>query len=258
MLISNYLVFICFIYVFFVGIKIAMYSAEREVNNFNADYIKQIGNKMKLFNKTVIALTLSLLGAASSVSALAMVTDNAVREEVEIKVVESTNDNMNIFVSVDGEVTTKDVSSSVMNNPEALRELLVDVPDNIREKLIESLTSQNIHNDNYKVVIDGDGDIHQELHWLSKSDNEVDHSIEVILDNSDSKVIVMEFDENDLEGNIAQKVIKQMIHTSGKERSVQVIPQGNMSAESIMRMIKHSNFTADDLNEIQQVLDAKR
>jgi hypothetical protein len=72
---------------------------------------------MKLFNKTVIALTLSLLGAADSVSALAMITDNALREEVEIKVVESANDNMNIFVSVDGEVTTKDVSSSVMNNP---------------------------------------------------------------------------------------------------------------------------------------------
>jgi hypothetical protein len=52
---------------------------------------------MKLFNKTVIALTLSLLGAASSVSALAMVTDNAPREEVEIKVVESTNDNMNFL-----------------------------------------------------------------------------------------------------------------------------------------------------------------
>jgi hypothetical protein len=216
---------------------------------------------MKLFNKTVIALTLSLLGAASSVSALAMVTDNAPREEVEIKVVESTNDNMNIFVSVDGEVTTKDVSSSVMNNPEALRELLVDVPDNIREKLIENLTSQNMHNDNYKVIIDGDGDIHQELHWLSKSDNKVDHNIKVISDNSDSKVIVMEFDENDLKGNIAQKVIKQMIHTTGKpshERSIQVIHQGNMSAESIMRMIKHSNFTADDLNEIQQVLDTKR
>lgn len=216
---------------------------------------------MKLFNKTVIALTLSLLGAASSVSALAMVTDNAPLEEVEIKVVESANDNMKIFVSVDGEVTTKDVSSSVMNSPEALRELLVDVPDNIREKLIESLTNQNIHNDNYKVIIDGDVDIHQELHWLSKSENEVDHNIKVISDNSDSKVIVMEFDENDLKGSIAQKVLKQMIHTTGKpshDRSVQVIHQGNMSPESIMRMIKHSNFTADDLNEIQQVLDAKR
>ena len=148
-----------------------------------------------------------------------------------------------------------------MKNPEALRELLVDVPDNIHEKLIESLTSQNIHHDNYKVIIDGDGDIHQELHWLSKSDNEVDHNIKVISDNSDSKVIVMEFDENNLKGNIAQKVIKQMIHTTGEpshDRSVQVIHQGNMSAETIMRMIKHSNFTADDLNEIQQVLDTKR
>jgi len=48
MLILNYLVFICFIYVFFVGIKIAMYSAEREVNNFNAHYIKLIGNPYEI------------------------------------------------------------------------------------------------------------------------------------------------------------------------------------------------------------------
>lgn len=213
---------------------------------------------MKLFNKTAITLALSLLGAASSVSALAMATDNTLREEVEIKVVENKNENINVFVSVDGKITTVDVSPSVMNSPEELRERLVDVPEDIREKLIESLTNKNIHHDNLEVVIDGEGAIHQELHWLSKSDNEVEHDIKVIGEN---RVIVMEIDDNNSDGNVAQRVIKQMINTSvtpSHRRNVQVIHQGNMSADSIIRMIKHSDFTADELNEIQQALDVKR
>ena len=73
---------------------------------------------MKLFNKTAIALTLSLLGAASSASAITMTTDNTLHEEIKIKVVDNKNDKMNVFVSVDGKITTVDASPSVMNNPE--------------------------------------------------------------------------------------------------------------------------------------------
>jgi len=213
---------------------------------------------MKLFNKTAIALVLSLLGAASSVSALAMATDNTVRQEVEVKIDENSNENMNVFVSVDGEITTVDVSPSAMKSPEELRELLVDVPENIREKLIESLLSEKIHNNNLKMVIDGEGDIHQELYWLSNAEKLVDHNIEVTGEN---RVIVRAFDDNNSGINVAQKVIKHMKHRSVEPshlRNFQVIHQGNMSADSIMRMIKRSDFTADELNEIQQALDAKR
>jgi hypothetical protein len=206
---------------------------------------------MKLFNKTAIALTLSLLGAVSSVSALAMATDNIQHQEVEIKVEGDELSNMNVFVSIDDEVTSLDVSSSVMNNPEELRKLLADVPEDIREKLIERLTSLDIQGSHFKMVVDGD--INQELHILSKDD----HNIKVMSDDSEKEVIVMEFDNDTFEGELTQKIIEKMIYPS-HNKNVQVIHQGSMSSDSMIRMIKHSDFTADELNEIQQALDAKR
>mgnify|MGYP000409083407 FL=1 len=213
---------------------------------------------MKLFNKTAIALTLSLLGAASSASAITMTTDNTLHEEIKIKVVDNKNDKMNVFVSVDGKITTVDASPSVMNNPEELRELLVDVPEDIRDKLIESLISKNIHHDNLEIDIGVEGDINQELHWLSKGENEVNHNIEATGEN---RVIVMKIDDSNSENRVVQKVVKQMLHTSVKPsnlRNLQIVHQGNMTAESIISMIRRTDFTADELNAIQQVLDVKR
>lgn len=213
---------------------------------------------MKLFNKTAIALTLSLLGAASSASAITMTTDNTLHEEIKIKVVDNKNDKMNVFVSVDGKITTVDASPSVMNNPEELRELLVDVPEDIRDKLIESLISKNIHHDNLEIDIGVEGDINQELHWFSKGENEVNHNIEATGEN---RVIVMKIDDSNSENRVVQKVVKQMLHTSVKPsnlRNLQIVHQGNMTAESIISMIRRTDFTADELNAIQQVLDGKR
>lgn len=206
---------------------------------------------MKSFNKTIIALTLSLLGAVSSVSALAITSDNNSRQEVEITVDGDKNNNMSVFVSVDGEITNADVSASAINNPEELRKLLVDVPQEIREKLIERLTSAMDDNGNFRMVVDAD--INQKLHVISDSD----HDIEVIGDNGENKVFVMKFDGDKSQIDLSQKVIEKMMKPS-HHKNVQVIHQGNMSAKSLLRMIKHSDFTADELNEIQQVLDTKR
>ena len=205
---------------------------------------------MKSFNKTIIALTLSLLGAVSSVSALAITSDNNSRQEVEITV-DGDKNNMSVFVSVDGEITNADVSASAMSNPEELRKLLVDVPQDIREKLIGRLTSAMGDNGNFRMVVDAD--INQELHVIS----EIDHDIEVIGDNGENKVFVMKFDGDKSQIDLSQKVIEKMMKPS-HHKNVQVIHQGNMSAKSLLRMIKHSDFTADELNEIQQALDTKR
>ncbi|NQZ88117.1 MAG: hypothetical protein HRT54_11135 [Colwellia sp.] len=199
---------------------------------------------MKLFNKTAIVASLSILGAVSSVSALAIATDNSQLQEVEIIVDGDRNKNMNVFVSVDGEITSADVSLSAMSDPDELRKLLSDVPDELREKLIESLMNAHDDNGHFKVVVDGDVDISQELHWLSEDDNE------------ENKVIVMELDHH-LEGGIAHKVIKKIMNSS-HHKNVKVIHHSKMITNSLMRMIKNSDFTADELNKIQQALDAKR
>jgi len=211
---------------------------------------------MKLFNKTAIAVSLSILGALSSVSALAMATDNTLHREVEVIVDGDTNKNMNVFVSVDGEVTTADVSPLAMSNPEELRELLSDVPEDIREKLIKTLMNAHDDNGNLKIVLDGDIGINQELHWISENDIEGDHRVEVIGDNDENKVIVMELDHN-LEGDVAQKVIRKIMNSS-HHKNVKVIHRSKMVVDSLMEMIKNSDLTADELDKIQQALDAKR
>jgi hypothetical protein len=45
---------------------------------------------------------------------------------------------------------------------------------------------------------------------------------------------------------------------SSKHNNVQFIHKGGMTADSLIRMVKQGKFTADDLNKIQQALDAKR
>jgi hypothetical protein len=223
---------------------------------------------MKLFNKTAIALTLSLIGAASSVSALAMATDNSQIHKVSIEIDRDANESANVFVSANGDVTTLDVPSSALNNPEELEKLLAELPDNIREKIIVSLSDINLgdvsqHAESFRMVVAGEA--HKELHLLSKELTESiidgEHHIEVMTDDGDNKVIVMEFDGDELTGGKMRKVIKEMMIPSlinSKHNNVQFIQKGQMTADSLIRMVKHSDFTADDLNKIQQALDAKR
>jgi hypothetical protein len=48
------------------------------------------------------------------------------------------------------------------------------------------------------------------------------------------------------------------VNTLGKCFELTLHHQGNITAESIMRIIiKHSDFTADELNTIQPILDVK-
>jgi len=220
---------------------------------------------MKLFNKKGIALALSLIGAASSVSALAMVSDKVQLHEIKIEIDGDANESLNVFVNVDGDVTTVDVPVSALNDPIELEKLFADVPENIREKVITNLTHANLHEGNVRVVVEGDA--REELHQISKNVSvrhfDDDQRIEIISGDGDreNKVIVMEFDtEGASDGNV-HKVMKRIMKPSmisSKHQKVQFIHKGKMTADSLIRMIQHSDFSADELNTIQQALDAKR
>lgn len=218
---------------------------------------------MKLFNKTAIALTLSLIGAVSSVSALAMATDKTLLHTISIEIDRDSKEDANVFVSVDGDVTTLDVPVSALNDPETLEKLLADLPDDIREKIIVNLSDIKLNEENFRVLVAGDG--HEKLHLLSKEFTESltdgEHHIKILAEGGENKVIVMEFDNEELTGGNMHKVIKKMMLPSiinSKHSNVQFIHKGQMTADSLIRMVKHSEFTADELNKIQQALDAKR
>jgi len=218
---------------------------------------------MKLLNKTAIALTLSIIGAASSVSALAMATEKTQIQKVRIGIDGDSSETANVFVSVDGDVTTLDVPSSALNDSEELEKLFVDLPDNISEKIIATLNKVKINEGNFRVIVDGDG--HDKLHVLSQELTESiidsEHHIEILAEDGEKKVIVMDIDGTDLSDGKMHKVIKEMMLPSiihSNHKNVKFIQKGKVTADSLIRMIKHSEFTADELNKVQQALDAKR
>ncbi|NQZ22719.1 MAG: hypothetical protein HRT53_11750 [Colwellia sp.] len=218
---------------------------------------------MKLFNKTAIALTLSLIGAASSVSALAMATDKTELHKISIEIDSDTHENANVFVSVDGDVTTLDVPTSALNDPQELEIILADLPDNIREKIIVNLTDIKLNEGKFRVLVAGAE--HEQLHFISKELTESltdgEHHIKIISEGGGNKVIVMDFDNEELTGGNMHQVIKKMMLPSiinSTHNNVKFIHKGQMTADSLIRMVKHSEFTADELNKIQQALDAKR
>lgn len=210
---------------------------------------------MKLFNKTAIALTLSLLGSVCSVSALAMATNSDKFEEVIVKVEKDLDRKMNVFVNVDGEVTNVDVSPSAMKNPVELDKLLANVPEEIRKKLIADLNSENLHEGNVKVIIDHDTD--KEVIWISEGDDIEEHHIEVLSEDGHKKVMIMELDGDISENHEIHSVVQKMIDPSNL-KTMQFIHKGTMTAESIVGMVERGNFTAEELDKIQQALDVKR
>ncbi|MCO4799966.1 MAG: hypothetical protein KC484_12145, partial [Colwelliaceae bacterium] len=145
----------------------------------------------KLLNKTSLALGLSLFGAVSSMSALAITSDNN-HQVHEIEITADNSDLVNVFVSIDGEVTDLKIPKSVLEDKAQLADTLVDVPQDVRDKLIESLS--NIHHEGKMVKIEMIGDDNN-VSWVSDSDSE--------------HVIVLHEDTGEHSENIVKKVMRK-------------------------------------------------
>ena len=196
---------------------------------------------MKLFGKTTLAVTLSVAGAVSSASALAMMSeDKHISTEVhQIEVIAdgsgATSDLAKIFVDIDGEVTNLSIPKSSLQDKAALEAALADVPEELREKLLKDLG--NIHFDENIIKIvksEGHGN---GVSWSSDSDNE--------------HVFVIELDDGELGSDIANKVIKKFRHGNG-EKIIEFKHGGNLGADSIIRLLEHGKYSADELDKIQQ------
>ena len=74
---------------------------------------------MKLFNKTSLALALSLVGVATTISALAMTTAPE-KQLHEITVAAGDNRDAQIMISIDGKITKLTVSKEALKDKELL------------------------------------------------------------------------------------------------------------------------------------------
>ncbi|MEW6992547.1 hypothetical protein AADZ91_17920 [Colwelliaceae bacterium 6441] len=194
-----------------------------------------------LFNKTSLALGFSLLGAISSMSAIAMASD--VKHQVhEIEVIAKDSDDVKVFVSVDGDVTDLNFPKSTLEDKAQLENALADVPEEIREKLLKTLSA--IHHDGDVMKIEMHGDSTDHSSWVS--DNE-------------QVFVIHAGDENT--SDIAQKVITKFKHGDGDVSLNKVFKfkhGGKLGADGVIRLLNHGKFSADDLDKIQQALDKKR
>jgi len=197
---------------------------------------------MKLFNKTSLALALSLVGAASTVSALAMTTtpDKKVHH---INIAADDNRDAHIMVSIDGQMTKLSVSKEALNNKELLAEELANEPEDIREKLTSALNG---------------------LHLNSRDIFFKHHQVD---DNADAQrvVIMSKGDGAHHEGTRHDKVITKVINglsglhlDSLNDHSLKFVSDGKVAADSIVSLLSHGKYSADELDKIQQALDSKR
>ena len=200
---------------------------------------------MKLFGKTSLALALSLAGVISSVSALAMATDDehSAHQIHEIEVItgdlSSNSDLAKIFVNIDGDMTNVSIPKSALQYRSQLEEALADVPEELREKLLDELG--NIEFDaNVIKIIKSDG---SHMSWGH--------------DDTSANVFVIKMDGDDTSTDIAQKVMKRFKH-GNVEQIIEIAHGDGLSADSIIRLLKHGKYSAEDLDKIQQILDEKR
>ena len=195
------------------------------------------------FNKTSLALAFSLLGAASSMSAIAMNTSD--KDQIhEVEVIADDSEDVKIFVSIDGEVTDVKLPKSALGDKAQLEAALIDLPVELREKLLNDLG--NIHLEDKMVKIDKQGHS-TNLSWNSDSENE--------------HVIVLHTEMEGSTDDVANKLIKEFKHVSADgsmEKVFKIKHDGKLSAESVIRLLNHGDFSPEDLDKIQQALDAKR
>lgn len=186
-----------------------------------------------------LAMSVLLLGTINSPSLFAAQSESREQHQtVEISIEsDGKNEVADIVMNIDGEIIKIQLPKSVLKNKQALADALSDVPENIRENLINTLSAAH--------------DNTTELHRVHEQNNESDHQW---MSKSGEKVIIIDIDDSDGKKHI----IKQMMHGEEGSNAFFFSDEAGMSADMIIRLIKGANFSNEDLDNIQQVIDAKR
>lgn len=192
---------------------------------------------MTLFNRNKItkltaAIILSISGAALSVSAIAMNSDKDQFEEVTIDA--ETGKEVKIFVNKDGQTHNLTFDHATLGDESALRELLSDLPVDVKDKLINNLV--NLSDE------------------LSHENGELGSIIKFAKSTGDERVIVI---KNDNDAEIEQHIIKEF-DDNMQHKVIKIAHHGEAKSQAILHLLKNGKFSTEELNEIQQALDGKR
>ena len=186
---------------------------------------------MKVKKHLVFSMALAAMGAIASISTLAAVTEDKVwLHEVNL---EHGKSGAHIIIDNKGVRIEKSFSLEQLQDDEALHELLADLDDDKRSKIIETLKN-----------IDHQG----KMLTVAKGD---DVSVE--------KVIVLNsIKDVELIADSDVKVIKKVLGGDKKHKIIQLHSKEGGSEKAIVHLLKKGQFTQEQLDSIQQALDAKR
>ena len=189
-------------------------------------------------SKLTLALSLALLGGAGSLSALALATEPT-HELHEVMVEINNEENANVTVKINGEITDVIVPKSALYDKEKLAKALSDVPVELREQLLADLDNIHISNEMVKVhKIDGESD----MNWVSKYGQ---------------RVIVVGSEDTDHDIDIEQ-VVRKVKHHIGVDNTFVIKHDSKMGAEMVSRLIKDADYSQEELDKIQQTIDEQR
>lgn len=187
---------------------------------------------MKRIKQIPMAVALSLFGASLSLSALSYAsgfdTTDVVKELHTIEIEADDSATAKIFIDINGEASKFDVPKEALEDPAQLEQLLADVPPEVKDKLMQSLSSLSMNA--HHIRIDGG--------------------------HGDEKVVIIDIEDEHgehLSGEMKHKIIKKFAH-----ENVFVQKGGKVGADSIIRMLSHGEYSAEELDKIQKVLDSKR
>ncbi|MCJ8320598.1 MAG: hypothetical protein MJK12_13250 [Colwellia sp.] len=194
-------------------------------------------------SKITLALSLALFGGASSLSALAMATEpNLELHEKHVVMVEINGDeNANIRVEVNGEVTDVIVPKIVLHDRVKLAEALSELPVEVREQLLSDLGNIHLGDKMIKVhKFDGQSDVN----WVSEDGEHI---------------VIIESDS--VEGNHTvdiKQMVKRLKHRISDKNTFVIKHDVKMKPDMLLSLIKDADFSPEELDQIQQAIDEKR
>jgi len=186
---------------------------------------------MRIFNKASVALIVALGFSTISVA-----------EEERVMIHTTEGANATISVNIDGKETKVELLKEALHDKDKLAEALKDIPEDVREKLITTMTQLHV----------AKGDVAMQLHRI-----EVEEESDWV-SNDGQKHIIVKID-SDSDVDFTKIIMKEDLHAADSGHEKIMIKHGStLGADSIIRLLSHADLSAEDLDKIQAALDAKR
>ncbi len=176
----------------------------------------------------LIAKALGIASLATAVTAFALPHDDM--HSFKIGVDADHKKGAHIFIDTNGEKFEKSIPIEALHDEQQLADLLVDVPEEKREKVLAAIG---------KIA----GDFKSKEFHIAHGEG--------------AKVVVIDVEEEHLDGEVSE-VIKKVVRLGGDHKVIEVMGDNKGSVDLLVKLIESGEYSADDLNKRQQALDKKR